>query len=389
MTTDSRASRPPSLEWSNIAFLTLSPLIGILGTAVYVYFNGVHPLEPVLFLTMYVATGMSITAGYHRYFAHRSYECRPVMKFLYLVFGACALENSVMRWASDHRYHHKFVDSDLDPYNIKRGGFFAHMGWIFYKSDDSRLPAMKDFGSDPLVLWQEKYYVPIAMFAGFLLPCLIGLSIGRPLGGLLWGGFARVVFVHHMTFFINSWAHMFGRQTYSDKDTSRDSWWLAFLTYGEGYHNFHHTFQADYRNGARWYQWDPTKWLISLAGFLGLAGRFNRTPTIKILSARLSMDLLRARRKVEWLPEDVRRRIHDALESHRSRLERTYARLLRVKESYRRIRSEEMSRSEHVLRYCRARLKVCEMRFDAEKTRWREILEAAHLRSRTSEAPSF
>ncbi|MBI1979492.1 MAG: fatty acid desaturase, partial [Elusimicrobia bacterium] len=285
-------------DWPTTLFLIISHVIGFVGTGIYVYFNGIHPLEVFSFSLFYVLTGLSITAGYHRYFAHRSYECHALLRLFYLIFGACAYENTALRWASDHRMHHKHVDTDLDPYNIKKGGWYAHIGWVFLDGSQFRnLDNVSDLKNDPLVLWQSKYYILIATLIGTVAPFLIGLCIGRPWGGLLWGGFFRVAFVHHTTFFINSLAHMFGRQTYTDMDSSRDNGWLAFLTYGEGYHNYHHKFQADYRNGIRWYQWDPTKWTIALCAWLRLARRLNRTPPQKILSARLEMEMLYVRKR--------------------------------------------------------------------------------------------
>ncbi len=276
------------IDWTTTLFLIVSHTIGIVGTGIYVYFNGIHPLEIVNFILFYILTGLSITAGYHRYFSHRSYDCHPFLCLFYAIFGACAWENSILRWCSDHRMHHKHVDTDLDPYNIKKGGWYAHIGWIFHKRENLNLNNVKDLQMDPIIRWQHKYYVPIAILVGSGLPFLIGLLVDRPWGGLLWGGFFRVMFVHHATFFINSLAHMVGAQPYTTQDSSRDSWWLAFLTYGEGYHNFHHKFQADYRNGIRWYHWDPSKWVIALCSKFKLTTRLNRTPSRIIQNARLS-----------------------------------------------------------------------------------------------------
>jgi len=367
-------------DWGNITFLALSPLIGILGTGIYVYFNGIHWLEIALFLTFYFMTGLSITAGYHRLFAHRSYDAHWSLKLFYLVFGAAALENTMLRWASDHRIHHKYVDTDRDPYNIKRGGFYAHIGWIFYKySPDPDAANMNDFKNDPLVLWQAKYYVPIAILAGFALPAIIGLSVGRPVGCLLWAGFFRVFFVHHMTFFINSLAHMVGRQPYSDGDTSRDSWWLALLTYGEGYHNFHHKFQADYRNGVRWFQWDPSKWLILAADKAGLAWKLNRTPPLSILRARLAMDLKRTGEKVHFAPHDWRERIRAELEKRKQRIELAHARFVEAKDAYIKMKNDDYKR----------RLKIFERRFEMQRARWKDNLSDVIEQARNFRSPAL
>jgi stearoyl-CoA desaturase (Delta-9 desaturase) len=245
-------------------------------------------MDLIPFFLMYFLTGLAITAGYHRYYAHRAYDCHPVVQFLFLLFGAAALQNSAYCWVSDHRYHHRNVDQEGDPYNIRKGFLWAHIGWIFF--DD--LPGtrvyenIRDLKSSKLVLWQKQYYVPLATIVGLGIPFLIGLAYDRPWGGMLWGGLIRLVFVHHCTFLINSAAHWFGTRPYSTKNTARDSWWLAFFSYGEGYHNFHHAFPSDFRNGLEWYQWDPTKWLISGFHRLGLATRLKKTPDHVIARAK-------------------------------------------------------------------------------------------------------
>ena len=382
--------RENELNWGNTIFLTLSPLIGLVGTGIYVYFNGIHWLEISLFVLFYFLTGLSITAGYHRFFAHRSYDARWSLKLFYLIFGAAALENTVLRWASDHRMHHKNVDTDLDPYNIKQGGWYAHIGWILYKRTlDPNAENMNDFKSDPLVQWQSKYYHIIAILTGFALPALIGLSVGRPMGCLLWAGFFRVFFVHHMTFFINSWAHMFGTQSYSDQDTSRDSWWLALLTYGEGYHNFHHKFQADYRNGVRWYQWDPSKWLILAANRLGLADRLNRTPTRSILRAKLAMDLKHVQKNLHWTPREWWARISVQLERRKQRIEIAHVRLLEARARYRALKDSKMERSKRVIAHYGKRLKVYERRFARERLHWKEVLNVTLAQARSAKPASL
>src|SRR5579883_1239579 len=235
-------------NYVNIAFLVITPLIALIGTSWCVHAYGVRACDLFIFFLMYYLTGLGITAGYHRYYSHRTYECSKPLQLLYLLFGGASSENSVLNWASDHRDHHRFVDREEDPYNIYKGALYAHMGWIFYK--DTRDPAVRfkncpDLLKDPLVMWQDRWYVAIVAVAGFAFPTLLGALFGRPWSGLFWGGFLRVVIVQHMTFLINSAAHMWGTRPYTEDNTARDSWWLGMFTFGEGYHNFHHKFQAD------------------------------------------------------------------------------------------------------------------------------------------------
>ena len=273
-----------SLNWRNILVLVLSPIAAVVALACYIGAHGLHPGDVACLMAMTTLTGLAITAGYHRYYSHKTYDCHPVVQVFYLLFGAAALQSPVTIWASEHRDHHRFVDQDRDPYCAKKGFFWAHVGWILYRSDSRSLDNVADLRHKPFVSTQERLHIALGMTVGFGLPFLIGLSYDRPWGGLLWGGLLRLVVAHHWTFLVNSAGHFLGRQPYSTTNTSRDSVLLAMLTLGEGYHNFHHAFPGDYRNGVRWYQWDPTKWWIGLLGACGLARQLKRTPEARIQS---------------------------------------------------------------------------------------------------------
>ncbi|MBI4063510.1 MAG: fatty acid desaturase [Elusimicrobia bacterium] len=286
--------RKEPLDWANILFLSATPLVAVIGTVWYVRLHGIMWLEIVNFAAMFLLTGMAVTGGYHRYYTHKSYEAAKPLQLFYLIFGAAAVENSVLNWASDHRYHHQFVDQEEDPYNILRGGFYAHIGWIFRKNTralHARYRNVPDLLKDPLVRWQDRWYLFLVVAVAFGLPTLIGLIAGRPMGGLLWAGFLRVVVVHHMTFLINSVAHLYGSRPYTMNNSARDNWWLGPLTFGEGYHNFHHAFPADHRNGIRWYQFDLTKWWLKAMNWFGLAHSLRETPELLIVMARVNSDI--------------------------------------------------------------------------------------------------
>src|SRR5690606_37210122 len=168
--------------------------------------------------------------------------------------------------------------------------FWAHMGWIMTRSNTAETyPMSADLRRNRLVMWQHRYYLPLAITVGIILPTLIGAWMGSPLGGFAIAALGRIVMVHHTTFFINSLCHMVGSRTFNDDHTARDSWLLAILTFGEGYHNFHHSFQADYRNGVRWYHFDPGKWAIKSMSWVGLAKKLKRVPDDVIRNARLQM----------------------------------------------------------------------------------------------------
>lgn len=231
--------------------------------------------------------GFAITGGYHRLFSHPTYRCGPGLTLFHLLFGAAAVQNSALAWSSDHRMHHKFVDHDEDPYNIKQGFWWAHIGWVFFSA---RYPHdyrnVKDLTASRLLEWQERHYVALALTMGILAPTAIGLLWDDPVGCLLTAGFLRLVVLYHMTFSINSVAHMLGHRPYSIDNTARDSVITAFLTLGEGYHNYHHRFQIDYRNGVRFYHFDPTKWALWAFAKLGIVHDLRRVPREEIERVR-------------------------------------------------------------------------------------------------------
>lgn len=326
-------------DWINILFLSLTPIIGVFGTLAYALTNGVRWWEPVLFLVSYLLVGLSVTAGYHRLYAHKGYEAHPAIQAFFLFFGAMALQNSILQWGSDHREHHKYVDRDWDPYSIKRGGLWAHIFWLFYKRPPHEtFDNAPDLKRNKLVMLQYRFSNALGIVAGLGIPLAIGAAFGRPLGGLLWGGFLRIVVIHHTTFFVNSLAHLYGSRPYSRESSARDNWALAFVTNGEGYHNYHHRFPSDYRNGIRWYQWDPTKWLIRALAAIGLARGLRRTPRAIIEKARLDMALQHVETRVPHLAEDVRAHVLARLQEAGRFLERAARSAVRRHVSRRRSR---------------------------------------------------
>ena len=267
-------------------FLVLLPLVSLIGIPLYIYYNGIVWQELTLFFISWFLAGSGITIGYHRLFAHKTFKTKPVLEWILMLCGSMALQNTIIKWCSDHRRHHKKLDTSEDPYSIKRGFFHAHIGWILIKGDDN-IANISDLKKKTAVKFQDKHYWSIALFLSFGLPVLIGLLYGRPLGGLLWGGFLRVTLVHHFTFFINSLCHYLGKTEYEFNTTAKDSWIAAFLTFGEGYHNYHHKFQWDYRNGIKWYNFDPSKWIIKLLSFFKITYSLKKASKHNILRAKI------------------------------------------------------------------------------------------------------
>jgi stearoyl-CoA desaturase (Delta-9 desaturase) len=290
------------LIWSRVLMFALTLAAALVVVPWYGFTQGYGVAAWVWFVVLLYANGLAITGGYHRLWAHRTYDAHWSVRFVYLVFGTMALQNSVLAWASGHRAHHQHVDDDdRDPYSAGRGLWFSHIGWMLrsYPSGATDFGNVRDLQKDPLLVFQHRFYVPLAVGLNVLVPLGLGWLHGDVWGVFLLAGVLRLVVSHHLTFLINSVAHAFGRQPYSDEHSARDNGWLAFLTYGEGYHNFHHQFAHDYRNGVRWWHWDPSKWLICSLSWVGLTRRLRRTPAVVIQRARLAMQFRRMEARLQ------------------------------------------------------------------------------------------
>lgn len=290
------SARPP-INWVTTILFSTTFVAALIGVPLYGYFVGYTPASWVWFGLFLAASGLSITAGYHRLWSHRSYEAHWTVRLFFMLFGSMAIQNSIYVWAAGHRPHHRFVDDEqLDPYSARRGLWYSHIGWMLrnYPEGEPDFKYVKDLQRDPIVMFQHNHYVPLVLAMNIGLPVFVGLLSGDLFGTVMLAGLLRLVVNHHVTFFINSLAHGWGHQPYTDQNTSRDNPILALLTYGEGYHNFHHLFANDYRNGIRWWQWDPTKWLIRCMATFGLTKKLRTTPAVAIEQARLDMQFNRA-----------------------------------------------------------------------------------------------
>ncbi|MGB0910593.1 MAG: acyl-CoA desaturase [Nitrospirales bacterium] len=259
---------------TTILFSTIV-LLTLIGLPVFTYYHDFSWVDWTMFGVLYIFTGLGITVGYHRLFSHKSFKCAKWVEAVFLIAGGMALQNSALKWASDHIRHHARCDEEEDPYNAKLGFWWSHCGWLFWKDKD---PSQYDkyktkLKQNSLVMWQHNNYIAIVI-GGLLLPFIVGFLYNGWLGGLscfLLAGVSRTFFVLNSTFFINSICHLWGNQPHGTSDSSRDSWIVSLLTFGEGYHNYHHMYQSDYRNGPQWYNFDPSKWLIWTLSKLGLA----------------------------------------------------------------------------------------------------------------------
>ncbi len=333
------------VHWPIASFIIGTHILAAVGTYFYATLHGVTLSSIIIGVAFLFLTCFSISGGYHRLFAHGTYDAHPILKFFYLIFGAASFQSSALKWASDHRRHHAYIDEDLDPYNIKRGFWWAHIGWILTKDPASQgITKVGDLERDPWFRFQHNYYGPVALVFGFGLPTAIGALCGDAWGGLIIGGFLRTAFFYHSTFSINSVAHIWGSQPYSDDDSARDSWFTAFLTMGEGFHNFHHTFSADYRNGVNPWEYDPTKWILNGFTVVGLAKNLIRTPEPVVLKAKLRMQAKRAEANLKAHPHAA-----EKLRIAREKLERMLDTWNAIKAEWAEERARLKGRSDEVI----------------------------------------
>lgn len=297
----SKVEEKAPINWVATWMFIITTGVAVTVVPWYGFTYGYESSAWIAYLIITWLTGMSITGGYHRLWSHNAYDAHPILRVWYALWGAASLENTILDWASGHRVHHRHCDDvDKDPYSAKRGLWFSHMGWMLreYPSGKVDFSNVKNIMKDPIVMWQYKYYVPIMLAMNIGVPVALGLIFDNVWSMLLLAGFLRIVTAHHITFFINSIAHKWGSQPYTDENTARDNAFFAFLTHGEGYHNYHHIFQTDYRNGIRWFHWDPTKWFIKACSWLGLASNLKTVPDFKIRRAMVKMQFKRAQEKL-------------------------------------------------------------------------------------------
>jgi stearoyl-CoA desaturase (delta-9 desaturase) len=308
MTTDYKPEKA-EINWPVTLVLGGTFLAAITIVPWYGFVHGFSGWAWFFFAIFLIAGGIGIGSGYHRLWSHRAYEAHWIMRLYLAIVGGMTIQNSILVWCIRHRFHHRYVDNnDKDPYSIGRGFWFAHVGWMLRDYDSGKLDwsVVPDLERDPIVAWQHKYYWPLVLVTNIALPLLLGWMVGDIWGVFLLAGILRLVVSHHVTFFINSLAHMWGSRPYTDENTARDNWFLAIVTYGEGYHNFHHLFQSDYRNGIRWWQYDINKWFIKSCSWLGLASNLKRTSDFRIQRARLGMVFKRAQAKIDVSAENPR-----------------------------------------------------------------------------------
>jgi stearoyl-CoA desaturase (delta-9 desaturase) len=286
---------------SRVALVTVVlPIVGLAGAIAYLATHGVAPFYVGLWVFMHFVGMTGISVGYHRLGAHRSFRPHSIVKKALLIFGSLSAQGPVIYWVSNHRRHHEKCDKTGDvhsPHVAENGTVFSnklkgfwegHTGWMFHSNPSNPLRYSQDLLEDPEITFvNQYYYVWIAL--GLLVPGLVSLlvypTIEGFLLGVLFGGFARLCSVQHVTWAINSWTHMFGARPYQNSDNSTNALWLAIPTVGEGWHNNHHSFPYSARLGLQWWQIDLGYMLLLTLSAVGLV-RDIREPTEQAKRAR-------------------------------------------------------------------------------------------------------
>ncbi len=372
-------AQPTNINLINSSFLIGTPILAATSLVYYSMNYGISWFEPVIFFFFYFASGLSITAGYHRLFSHRTHKGEWPLRLFYALFGAAAFQNSAIKWCSDHRRHHLKTDKDEDPYSVTDGFVWAHIGWVMVDQGDEIVEHVEDLQADKILAWQDRHIFLIGFLVGIVLPGLVGFAllgnIHGLLGGMIYGGFLRVVVVHHATFLINSAAHTWGTQPYSTANTSKDSPLLSFFTFGEGYHNFHHTFQADYRNGHRWYHWDPSKWLIQSASWFGLTKDLHKIPDKSIESRRMKATFER-KAEGQYIESDYQEKLSDCV----SQLRKGFTDLMERRKEFKQAKKSKKQQSKSSWKSMkeahRNRIKQCKMKIAEARNEFKILIES-------------
>ena len=275
--------------------------------------TGVTWRAVVLALILYVLRIFAIGAGYHRYFAHRAYSTSRICQFVLAFLAQTSAQRGILWWASHHRRHHRYSDTTDDVHSpVRRGFLYAHLGWIFVPLNHATdYAAVRDLARYKELMWLDRHpYLPAALLASatWLIAGWPGLAIG-----FCWS----TVAVWHATFCVNSLAHVVGRQRYVTGDQSRNNWLLAFLTMGEGWHNNHHAYQASARQGFRWWEYDPTYYVLCVLSWLGIVWDLHLPPRAVIKGehrlGRLVIDKVASQLAASFPINQIASDVHDAL----------------------------------------------------------------------------
>ena len=262
-----------------IDWLGASPFIAIHVLALGAIWTGVTPAAAVCCAVLYVVRMFAVTGGYHRYFSHKTYRTSRVFQFLLAFLAQTSAQRGALWWAAHHRHHHRYSDQPNDTHSMAQDGFwYSHVWWIFeHDNQETQLKYIPDLARFPELRFLDKYHL--------IPPILMGTVVFFTLGasGLFFGFFVSTVLLWHGTFTINSITHALGRRRFPTPDNSRNSWLLAIITLGEGWHNNHHHYCVSTRQGFYWYEYDITFYILKALSMVGLVWKLQPVPE-KILA---------------------------------------------------------------------------------------------------------
>ena len=258
-------------DWTIIIYMASIHLVALLA---FLPGNFSWQAIGVTLLLYWVTGALGITLGFHRLVSHRSFQSPKWLEYLLVFCGTLACQGGPIQWVGLHRIHHKYSDTEPDPHDSNRGFWWSHMGWMLHQIPaDNDVPRYtQDIKEDPFYNFCQTFMIPIQIVLGLILYFLGGWSF------VIWGIFVRLVMVFHFTWFVNSATHKFGYQSHESNDNSRNCWWVALLTFGEGWHNNHHAYQYSARHGLAWWEIDITWMTIKVLEFLGLAKNVKLAP---------------------------------------------------------------------------------------------------------------
>jgi stearoyl-CoA desaturase (delta-9 desaturase) len=293
------------------------PFLGLVAAIILTWGWGITWVELGVLALMYTLTAGGVTLGFHRYFTHKSFECRRWVQWVLGVCGSMSVQGPMLGWIATHRCHHQHSDRPGDPHSphvghdhdevgdtlsgLIKGYWHSHMGWLFHDDMPNLVRYIPDLKDDAVAKTVSKLFV-VWVALGIVLPAVLGgwitgmvaehealaWSWRGALLGLLWGGLARISIVHHVTWSINSACHLWGTRTYKSHDHSRNNLLFGLLAFGEGWHNNHHAFPASARHGLEWYQFDATYLAIRLLKLTGLAWDINLPPADRLEAKKVA-----------------------------------------------------------------------------------------------------
>lgn len=281
MTQDAVFETKPGMDTRTALWLASVHIIAVLALGYEIVYGSFHPNSYLLAAMLFICCQLSISCGVHLLYAHGAYKATKVLQYIFLFFFSGVFQGPAKWWARVHKQHHDFSDEDGDPHSpLREGLLYAHTGWILRKHlptipRKKSVAYLKMLKQYPLLDWQQRYHRQLAVTSGLVVPALIATLWDDPVGGLLIGGFVRLVFQYHFTWCINSVSHCWGKRDHGG--TATNNHWLALFTVGEAYHATHHRYPVAML-GKSWYCLSPSKWLLTTCSFLGLASEVKYAP---------------------------------------------------------------------------------------------------------------